>query len=106
MRNSFICFIFFIANFASAGELGNFTILSVGASNNTDSVYIETVESIPGTTCGNTKVFRLPDSDKNADRFFSLALAAQAQNKKITIAYEIDQCIQGSTLAKVFKLFK
>jgi len=91
-------------SFVQSGGIGDFTILSIGGSNNTNTVYIETIETIMNTTCSNKHIFRLPDSDKNADRFFSLSMAAQAQGKKITIGYEVDQCIEGSTLIRVFKL--
>ena len=65
-------------SFVQAGEIGDFTILSVGGSNNTNTVYIETDETITNSICSNKNNFRLPDTDKNADRFFSLSMAAQA----------------------------
>lgn len=97
---------FLTTSIVNADDIGSFTVDSVGASNNTNSVYVETTEMISGTTCSNKKVFRLPDTDKQADRFFSLALAAQAQGKKITIAYNVNECHQTGTLVKVFKMYR
>ena len=84
---------------------GNFTIESIGGSNNTSTVFIETLEEAD-TECSDNKLFRLPDTDKSADRFYSLALAAQAQGKKITIDYSYSGCLQGAVLIDVFKLRK
>lgn len=94
-----------LLGFSVSAANGDFTISSVGSSNGTNTIFIETIEAATATTnCSNRKLFRLPDSDKSADRLFSLALSAQAQNKKITLDYNIDECLEGGVLISVFRL--
>lgn len=63
----------------------NFTISAVGGSNNTNTVFIDVLETAKNTECINKNHFKLPVTDQHADRFFSMALAAQAQNKKMSL---------------------
>ena len=88
MKKSLCLFVLVLFSSGAYPAQGNFTIKSIGASNNTNTVFIETAESAnESTTCSNKKLFRLPYDDQHADKLFSLALAAQAQDKKITIDY-------------------
>lgn len=89
---------------ASASAEQSFTIIAVGASNNTNTVFIDVLESASNTTCENKVHFKLPDDDKNSDRFYSIALAAHAQSKKIVIGYYPDECIHGGILPRTFKI--
>lgn len=82
----------------------DFTVDTIGVSNNTNTIFIETVESIPGSNCPVKNLFRLPDTDKQADRLFSLAMAAQAQGKKLTLGYNANDCLGSGSLVTVFKL--
>lgn len=93
--------------FNSFAVQGDFTVASIGVSNNTNTIFMETLESAStATECSNKKLFRLPDTDKSADKFFSAALAAQAQGKKITIDYFESECYQDAILIKVFRIRK
>ena len=89
----------------SMADQGDFTVRTIGASNNTNTIFVETSEDA-NTSCSNKKLFRLMDTDKNADRFFSLALAAQAQGKKITIDYTSGNCFDNGTIVNVFRIKK
>ena len=84
----------------------NFTISAVGGSNNTNTVFIDVLETAKNTECINKKHFKLPLTDQHADRFFSMALAAQAQNKKMSLHYEPTDCINGAIKPRVFKIIK
>jgi len=84
----------------------NFTVASIGSSNSTGTVFIETLETATSSMCSNKKLFRLSDTDKSADRLFALALAAQAQNKRIAIDYTPTNCFEGGTIISVFRLRK
>lgn len=100
----YICCLAFLSFDVNAVQ-GDFTIVSVGSSNNTNTIFIETSESaVSSTECYRKNVFRISDTDKSADRLFSLALAAQAQDKKITIDYSESECLESGILIKVFRL--
>lgn len=105
MKNTIVILtILWMASINAIAGQADFTIAAVGQSNNTDTVYIETIEEVENTSCSNKNLLRLPDSDKAADRFFALALAAQAQNKKISIIYSESNCINNGSLVQVFNL--
>ncbi|PTY36449.1 hypothetical protein BGP77_03885 [Saccharospirillum sp. MSK14-1] len=83
---------------------GSFTVSTIGSSNNTDTIFIRTLEEVQNTTCENKKLLRLPHTDGSADRLFSLAIAAQAQGKKISVEYDGNHCIDNGTVITVFWL--
>ena len=82
----------------------DFTILAVGASNNTNSVFIDVAETALSTDCVNKVHFKLSVLDQNADRFYSMALAAQAQGKKMRLGYEPSDCLSDAVEPRVFKI--
>ena len=83
-----------------------FTIDNVGMSRNTKSVFIETKEGIPNTTCPANKLFRLDSSDTLADHLLSISLAAHAQNKTVNVGYETDECLHSGTVVRYIKILK
>lgn len=89
---------------SALAEQGDFTVGSIGSSKNTNTIFMETEIPIPKTTCENKYLFRFEKDDVDADRFISIALAAQAQGKMITIDYVVDGCIQNGTAVRVFRL--
>ncbi|WP_196161759.1 hypothetical protein [Reinekea sp. G2M2-21] len=89
---------------AIAYEEHEFTVNVVGASNNTNTVFIDVEETAANSNCDNKRHFKIDDSNKNADRFFSLALAAQAQSKKMVLGYNEDDCLHGGIEPRVFKI--
>lgn len=98
-----MCIALFIisSSIALAGEQ-DVTISVVGVSNNTNSVFINTVEELKDSTCNNKKLARLPIQDVAANYLLSVGLAAQAQDKKITLLVSQTECISGGALVEVF----
>ncbi len=94
----------FLSSLSFAGVEETFTVKNVGASNNTNTVFIDTVEQATASSCANTVHFKLPLNDKLADKFYSAALMAKASGQKIAISYEPDACISGGILPAVFKI--
>jgi len=87
--------------FVGAAEQ-DFTIVSVGVSNNTNSVFINTLEDSIDSTCTNKKLARMPLNDESADRLLSVALSAQAQGKKISMHVSKTDCLSNGAIVKVF----
>jgi|GEM_PF-5259085 len=83
----------------------NLSIDSVGVSRNTNSIFIETKESIPQTTCHVKKLLRLTLSDPAASHILSIAIAAQSQEKLITVIYENNECMASGTVIRALKVF-
>lgn len=101
----FLLFVISLLAFQTASAVeGSFTINTIGSSNNSNTIFIETAESITGSECPNKYLFRLPDSDKAADRLFSMGLAEKTIGKKIVINYEVDSCFEGASLVRAFRL--
>ncbi|WP_054113241.1 hypothetical protein [Marinagarivorans algicola] len=94
----------FLSSLSFAGIEETFTIKNVGASNNTNTVFIDTVEQATGSSCTNTVHFKLPLDDKLAGKFYSAALMAKASGQKIALTYEPNACISGGILPTVFKI--
>ena len=81
-----------------------FSISAVGGSSNTNSVFIDVTETAQHTNCANKKHFKLAFDSPHADRFYSTALAAQAQGKKMRLGYEPDDCLSNGVKPRVFKI--
>ncbi|WP_019606637.1 hypothetical protein [Teredinibacter turnerae] len=81
-----------------------FSIGAVGGSSNTNSVFIDVVETAQNTNCSNKNHFKLAYDSPHADRFYSTALAAQAQGKKMRLGYEPDDCLSNGVKPRVFKI--
>lgn len=103
MRTIVVLALIFITHYSVAVE-GTFSIHTIGASNNSNTIFIETVEDITGSTCSNKRLIRLPDTDKQADRLYSMALAAKLAGKRITVNYDYDGCFDNGTLVQAFRL--
>lgn len=95
--------LFFFIDTATAYTEQDFTILAVGASNNTNSVFIDVEETALSTNCANKTHFKLSVLDQNADRFYSMALVAQTQGKKMRLGYEPGDCLSDAIEPRVFK---
>ncbi|WP_419227332.1 hypothetical protein [Alteromonas sp. OM2203] len=81
------------------------SIDSVGVSRNTNSIFIETKESIPQTNCSVKKLLRVNLSDPAASHILSIAIAAQSQEKQITVIYENNECMASGTAIRALKVF-
>jgi hypothetical protein len=104
VRMMFLAVAMVISGSAHAYSEQYFTVTRVGASNNTNTVFIDVSEIANNTTCGRKDHFKLPLTDQLADKFFSAALTAQAQGRRLVIGYEADECIHGGILPRVFKV--
>ncbi len=83
----------------------NLSIDSVGVSRNTNSIFIETKEPIPQTSCQVKKLLRLDLSDPSASYILSIAIAAQSQSKQIIAIYENNECMASGTVIRAIKVF-
>jgi hypothetical protein len=104
MRRVVLAVAILISSSAYAYSEQYFTVTRVGASNNTNTVFIDAKEDADNTSCDRKNHFKLPLTDQLADKFFSAALAAQAQGRQLVIGYEADECIHGGILPRVFKV--
>ena len=89
---------------ASANLSQTFTIENIGASNNTNTVFVNVVEQINDSTCGNKKQLKISLDDKLADKFYSAVLMAYAAGKQITIYYKAEGCTDSGTTPNVFMI--
>jgi hypothetical protein len=101
MNKKIAMLVAFISTSALANQYQEFSIFEVGVSDNTGTVFINTREAALNTECSNPKQFKVLLDNRIADRFYSTALMALASNKKITIYYESNTCIDSGTKVNV-----
>jgi hypothetical protein len=101
MNKKIAMLIAFVSSSALANQAQEFTISEAGVSDNTGTVFINTIEAATNTECSNPKQFKVALDNRIADRFYSTALMALASNKKITIYYESNICIDSGTKVNV-----
>lgn len=89
---------------ASADSQMVFTITEVGASNNSGTIFINTVEYAADAECSTKNQFKIPLTDPLADRFLSIALTARASNSKVAIYYLPEECVGSGIRPNVILL--
>ena len=82
----------------------SFTVLEVGASNNTNSIFLVVAQPANNTTCTNPNLFRMPLTDQLANKFYAAALSAQAQKKMMTLGYNSTDCLTEGVVPRSFKV--
>ncbi len=74
----------------------------MGASEYSNSVYINTNESAEKSVCSNNKHFKLKLDNKISDKFYDAALIAFIHKKKFHIRYNLNKCIDNSVVPSAF----
>lgn len=87
-----------------SASIETFTIKSVGASNGTNTIFVDTVEKASESNCEDSDHFKLPVDDRLGKMFFSAALAAKSAGKRMTIYYEVNDCLFDAVRPHVFKV--
>ncbi|MBF0266857.1 MAG: hypothetical protein HQL46_16460 [Gammaproteobacteria bacterium] len=85
-------------------EQADFSVYSVGTNKINNTVFVETISPIPNNYCNDNNLFQLTVDDVDANRFLSVALAAQVQGIKLTIDYDPAICVGDGTAVQIFKL--
>lgn len=80
-----------------------FTVKAVGASNNTNTVFVITEENATNQNCNEKNIFRLPLDNQLNNMYFSAALTAKTSGQKLGIAYG-EECVKGGILVEYFQL--
>ncbi len=107
MKKIVFVFALFISGFSvNVFSEETFTVLLVGSSNNTKSVFVDVLETPINSTCENKKHFKLLMTDEMADYFYSAAMSATVAGLKMKIHYEAGECYQSGNIPRYFKLVK
>lgn len=87
----------------NADHFQEVTLSHVGVSDNSGTIFFNTVEDIIETDCTNKKQFKVALDNRTADKMYSTALVALATKRKLSIHYHETNCIGVS--AKVNVMF-
>ncbi len=92
------------AAYGAANQKEAFHVDFVGASANTNTIFINTVESSALTSCSDNKSFRLPIDHVLAKIVVNMGMAAKTTGMRVEFIFDPTQCLSGGTEIGVVKL--
>ncbi|WP_370979956.1 hypothetical protein [Agaribacterium sp. ZY112] len=91
-----------VSGVASAASRMVIDVVEVGLSKNTNRVFIKGDQTAEGTSCEDGKVYSMLLEGPEAYLFYSAALTAMNEGRKMRVQYEQDACINGAAKVDVF----
>ncbi|MGY5821780.1 hypothetical protein [Vibrio chemaguriensis] len=77
-------------------------IIEVGLSKNTGRVFVKSSVQATDTNCSDKTLYAMKSGTPEAYVFYSAALSAMKDRKKMRIQYEPDQCLEQAPKIDVF----
>jgi len=97
-----IVFILFFSANASAQTRQTISIKEVALSMNTKRVFVVSNETITGSSCSENAYLSIALPNPEAYLFYSAALSAMNENKKMRIQYSNSECVNNGSKVEVF----
>jgi len=99
-------FIFLVVLWSSAHVLAfdrnEITVLEVGLSKNTGRVFVKGSPAATETSCTDTAHYSMPLGEPESYLFYSAALTAMNQGKKMRVQYEDNKCVGNGPQVDVY----
>ncbi|WP_054113239.1 hypothetical protein [Marinagarivorans algicola] len=91
-----------LAASAQADARKEITITEVGLSKNTNRVFVKATPLATDTECSDKEHYAMSLNGSEAYLFYSAALTAMNEGKKMRVQYETQRCLSGAPIVDVF----
>ncbi len=91
-----------LTTLAQASTRKDITITEVGLSKNTNRVFVKATPAATGTECSDKEHYAISLNGAEAYLFYSAALTAMNEGKKMRVLYESQGCLNGAPIVDVF----
>lgn len=92
----------FVSICHSANVRRDIVVIEVGLSTNSNRVFVRSSSHASDSECSDKEHYAIELGNPESYLFYSAALTAMNEGKKMRVLYELDQCLDGAPKVDVF----